>query len=54
MVSKKHANFIINRGRATARDVERLIAEVRDRVAADSGIVLELEVRVVGESDARG
>ena len=54
MVSEKHANFIINRGRATARDVERLIAEVRDRVAADSGIVLELEVRVVGESNGRG
>ncbi|MCZ0954209.1 MAG: UDP-N-acetylmuramate dehydrogenase [Rhodospirillaceae bacterium] len=54
MVSEKHANFIINRGRATARDVERLIAEVQDRVAADSGIVLELEVRVVGKSDAKG
>ena len=54
MVSEKHANFIINRGRATAGEVERLIGEVRDRVAADSGIVLELEVRVVGESDARG
>ena len=53
MVSEKHANFIINRGRANARDVERLIAEVRNRVAADSGIVLELEVRIVGESDAR-
>ena len=53
VVSEKHANFIINRGRATARDVERLIAEVRDRVAADSGIVLELEVRIVGEGDAR-
>ena len=54
MVSEKHANFIINRGHATARDVERLIAEVRERVAADSGVVLELEVRVVGENDARG
>ena len=54
MVSEKHANFIINRGHATARDVERLITEVRDRVAADSGIVLDLEVRIVGESDAQG
>ena len=53
-VSEKHANFIINRSHATARDVECLIAEVRDRVAADSGIVLDLEVRVVGEADARG
>ena len=54
MVSEKHANFIINRGRATARDVERLIGEVRDRVEADSGISLELEVRVVGENDGKG
>ncbi|MDE0001352.1 MAG: UDP-N-acetylmuramate dehydrogenase [Rhodospirillaceae bacterium] len=53
MVSEKHANFIINRGHAAARDVERLIAEVRDRVATDSGIVLELEVCIVGESNAR-
>lgn len=53
-VSEKHANFIINRGRATAQDVERLIREVRDRVKADSGIALELEVRVVGENDGEG
>ncbi len=50
MVSEKHANFIINRGRATARDVERLIGEIRHRVEADTGVVLELEVRVVGEN----
>ena len=54
MVSEKHANFIVNRGRATARDVERLIGEVRDRVEADSGIALDLEVRVVGENDGEG
>ena len=50
MVSDKHANFIINRGRATARDVERLIGEIRHRVEVDTGVVLELEVRVVGEN----
>ena len=54
MVSEKHSNFIINKGHATARDVERLIDEVRDRVRTDSGIELELEVRVVGENDAKG
>ena len=52
MVSDKHANFIINCGRATARDVECLIGEVRDRVKEESGIALEPEVRVVGENDA--
>ena len=50
MVSDKHANFIVNRGCATARDVERLIGEIRHRVEADTGVVLELEVRVVGEN----
>lgn len=53
-VSEKHANFIINMGHATARDVERLIGQVRDRVQADSGISLELEVRVVGEKGNAG
>ena len=48
-VSEKHANFIINTGSATAEDVERLIETVRERVQADSGIVLELEVRILGE-----
>ena len=48
-VSEKHANFIINRGAATARDVERLIGEIRDTVKADSGVDLELELRIVGE-----
>ena len=53
-VSGKHANFIVNRGGATARDVERLIGEIRARVAADSGVSLELEVRIVGERDGEG
>ncbi len=53
VVSEKHANFIINRGAATARDVERLIDAVRDQVRADSGVTLQLEVRIVGEH-ARG
>jgi UDP-N-acetylmuramate dehydrogenase len=49
MVSDKHANFIINLGDATARDIEELIAEIRARVKAASGIELELEVKVLGE-----
>jgi UDP-N-acetylmuramate dehydrogenase len=50
MVSNKHANFIINTGNATARDIEELIAEIRARVRASSGVDLELEVRVLGEA----
>ena len=49
MVSDKHANFIVNLGSATAADIEALIAEIRTSVERTSGVVLELEVRVIGE-----
>ncbi len=49
MVSDKHANFILNVGRATAADIETLIGEVRAAVERTSGVQLELEVRVIGE-----
>jgi UDP-N-acetylmuramate dehydrogenase len=48
-VSRRHANFIVNRGGATARDVLALIQEVRERVVRHAGRLLELEVQVVGE-----
>lgn len=47
-VSPKHANFIINTGTASAADIERLIAYVRDEVARLHGVVLQTEVHVVG------
>lgn len=46
-VSEKHAGFIINRGRATCRDVQKLMKEVQETVYARSGILLEPEVRVM-------
>ena len=48
VVSEKHANFIINTGGATAADVEFLIERVASRVAADTGVELIREVRIVG------
>jgi UDP-N-acetylmuramate dehydrogenase len=48
MVSEKHTNFLINTGTATAADIEGLGEEVRRRVHAQSGIVLEWEIRRVG------
>ena len=45
-VSEKHAGFVINRGRATCKDVLELMAQVQQRVRAHSGIDLEPEVRV--------
>ncbi len=48
-VSERHGNFIINSGKATAADVEALIAQVRERVAEQRGIKLQTEVQIVGE-----
>lgn len=49
VVSEKHANYIVNQGGATARDILRLSEIMRERVLRDFGIELELEVQVVGE-----
>jgi UDP-N-acetylmuramate dehydrogenase len=48
-VSPKHANFIVNVGHATARDIESLIDHVQATVHAKTGIELVREVRIVGE-----
>jgi len=50
IVAEKHANFIINTGDATAADIEALIAEVQRRVQESAGVLLEPEVRVIGEA----
>jgi len=47
-VSELHANFIVNRGDATASDVAALLARVRRAVVERFGIELELEVHFVG------
>ncbi len=46
MVSPRHANFIVNTGRATADDIAALVAEVQERVYRNSGIRLEPEVHI--------
>ncbi len=48
-VSTKHANFFINRKRATARDMLILIKKVQSLVWKEYGINLCLEVQLVGE-----
>ena len=47
-VSERHANFFVADKGATSEDVRRLVAEVRRRVRAATGIDLEPEVRFVG------
>ncbi len=50
-VSELHAGFIINRGRATAKDVTALMHHIQGKVFAYSGVNLEPEVRIIGEDD---
>ncbi len=50
-VSEKHANFIVNDKKATARDIERLINHIQNVVKDHFGIELDTEVRIIGEYD---
>jgi UDP-N-acetylmuramate dehydrogenase len=47
-VSEQHANFIVNRGAATAASVARLIERVREAVRSASGVELDAEVERIG------
>jgi UDP-N-acetylenolpyruvoylglucosamine reductase len=49
MVSPEHANFIVNQGNASAKDVLELIEIIRQRARAERGIELETEVEIIGE-----
>lgn len=48
-VSEKHANFIVNLGHANALDIELLIKHIRQTVLEKFGVMLEAEVKVIGE-----
>lgn len=48
-ISEKHANFIINTGNASARDVKSLIDLMKSEVKKKFGVGLEEEVRYIGE-----
>lgn len=50
-ISPKHANFIVNSGKATASDVLDLIALVQERAEKTKGVHLEPEVVIVGEDE---
>jgi UDP-N-acetylmuramate dehydrogenase len=47
-IAEKHANYIVNRGGASSEDVLRLTEMMRERVAGEFGVELELEVQLVG------
>ncbi len=48
-VSEQHANFIVNRGKARARDILTLVEIIREKVFKEKGVWLETEIQVVGE-----
>jgi UDP-N-acetylmuramate dehydrogenase len=50
-VSEKHANFIINRGGATAHDVMNVITHVQATIAGQFGVELHAEVKFIGRWD---
>ncbi|MCP3848652.1 MAG: UDP-N-acetylenolpyruvoylglucosamine reductase, partial [Gammaproteobacteria bacterium] len=48
-ISPKHANFIVNKGAARAKDVEALINKIKAIVLEQCEVDLETEVRIIGE-----
>ena len=48
-ISRLHANFILNTGGASARDIRSLVEIAKAEVALRAGVALEEEVRYLGE-----
>ena len=49
IISKKHCNFFINKGKAKSSDIENLIRKVKRKVYEKTKINLELEIKIIGE-----
>ena len=49
MVSEKHCGFVINSDNATAKDVDELMKQVIEKVYEQAGVVLEPEIKRLGE-----
>jgi UDP-N-acetylmuramate dehydrogenase len=49
MISQKHCNFFVNNGKAKSSDIENLIKRVKAKVYAETGVNLELEIKIIGE-----
>ena len=50
MVSKESAEFVVNVGRATCADVLELVRQVKEIVLAQTGVKLEMGIKVLGEN----
>ena len=51
VVSGIHANFIVNQGGATSREVLDLVAQIKETAMQERGVTLEMEVKVIGENE---
>ena len=53
-ISKKHCNFFVNDGGASSKDIEKLIESVRQKVFQKHNVKLELELKIIGETNNNG
>jgi len=51
LISEKHCNFFVNNGNATSADIENLINKVKKSVNDKTGVNLELEIKIIGETE---
>ena len=51
VISKKHCNFFVNNGKARSADIEKLIEKVKQKVSEKTGVNLELEIKIIGDSE---
>lgn len=49
-ISELHANFIVNHGNATAKDVIDIIEHIQETVKKENGVDMVLEVKIIGKS----
>ena len=48
-VSKKHAGFVVNTGKATANDVETILKDIKEKVYEKHNVELEKEIIIIGD-----
>ncbi len=49
-ISEKHSNFFVNEGNASSAEIEKLINLVKDKVLKNTGVNLELEIKLIGDN----
>ena len=48
-LSNQHCNFFVNDGKATSKDIETLIESVKNKVHSQTGVKLDLEIKIIGK-----